>query len=223
MHMHESKFLRFCSMISYMQPVWLLQKLAAAGCLNSAGREKQLAAAGSRAVEHLHGLGNFEGSWIFSLQGGAECRFFEWQAGYVVTLIKGGHVSEENFIDLLLIALMDHEQGFKSLQKSIRDMRDDLKEMKADMFELNDLKKMRDDLKEMKDDLKKMKKETDDIKKSMGDLKVMEKQLPELKGSKTWIWKMAMVFLLLGFIGWFVMGMNEVQETFSQLMLSPQA
>lgn len=182
--------------------------------MNSAGREKQLDAASSRAAEHLHGLGNFEGSLLLSLQDGAECRFFEWQASYVVTLIKGGHVSEESFIELLLIALMDHEQAFKSLTKSIRDMRksmvsmeEDLKKMKADMFELNDLKKM--------------KKETDDIKKSMGDLKVMEKQLPELKGSKTWIWKMALVFLLLGFIGWFVMGMDGVQDTFSQLMLSP--
>lgn len=182
--------------------------------MNSAGREKQLAAAGSRAAEHLHGLGNFEGSWLFSLQEGAECHFFEWQAGYVVALIRGGHVSEDSFNDLVLIALTDHEQAFKSLTKSIREMRKSINSMNEQLI---DLKKMMVEL----NDLKKMKAEIDNIKKSTDDLKLMKKQLQELKGSKTWIWNMALVFLLLGFIGWFVMGMNGAQETFSQLMLSP--
>lgn len=175
--------------------------MAAAGCLNSAGREKQLAAASSRAAEHLHGLGNFEGSWLFSLQEGAESHFFEWQAGYVVALIKGGHVSEDSSIDLVLVTLSDHEQAFKSITRSVRYMKksvnsmtEDLKTMKAAMVELNDLKKMKEEFVDIK-------KSMDDLKLMTDDLKLMKKQLQKLKGSKTWIWNMALVFLLLGFIG----------------------
>jgi ElaB/YqjD/DUF883 family membrane-anchored ribosome-binding protein len=127
-------------------------------------------------------------------------------------LIKDGHVSPDSHLELLVIALDDHGKAVESLTKSIRDMKAEMRQMLFNIEELDNLKKS----------MKAAMDEIDENKKSIAAaLKLMENELQKLKGStKVKPRNMALCFLLLALIVWFVMGqMNGGEEASSRFML----
>lgn len=136
-------------------------------------------------------------------------------------LIKGRFVSEDRFLELLMIALTDHEQAFKSLTESIRDMKQSISHTNE---KVQRLEFMMEELNDLKKSMMAAMVEIEESKKSMAaSWELMKNELQKLKGSTTVKPRnMALCFLCLALIGWFVIGhMNGVEEAFSQLMLSP--
>jgi len=155
---------------------------------------------------------NFESPRPYSLQDGTQFDFFRWQASYAVLLIKDGFVRADRHIELLMIALNDHDKAVESLIKSIRETKEKLSDLQLMMEELHNL--------EMS--MKAAMIEFEENKKSTAaTLKLMENELQKLKGStKVKPRNMALCFLLLALIGWFVMGqMNGGKKASSGFML----
>jgi hypothetical protein len=149
------------------------------------------------SIDKLYGLGNFEGPMLSSLQDGSQCDFFHWQASYAVLLIKDGVVSGDHCLELLMVALNDHGKAVESLTNSIREMKKKLSDLELVMEELDNVKKS----------MKAAMVEIEENKKSIAALKLMENEMQMLKGStKVKPRNMALCFLLLALIGWFVMG-----------------
>jgi len=111
-----------------------------------------------------------------------------------------------------MIALNDHDKAVESLIKSIRETKEKLSDLQLMMEELHNL--------EMS--MKAAMIEFEENKKSTAaTLKLMENELQKLKGStKVKPRNMALCFLLLALIGWFVMGqMNGGKKASSGFML----
>jgi hypothetical protein len=123
--------------------------------------------------------------------------FFHWQVSYAVLLIKDGVVSGDQCLELLMVALNDHGKAVESLTNSIREMKKKLSDLELVMEELDNVKKS----------MKAAMVEIEENKKSIAALKLMENEMQMLKGStKVKPRNMALCFLLLALIGWFVMG-----------------
>ncbi|PVH65994.1 hypothetical protein PAHAL_1G121300 [Panicum hallii] len=145
-------------------------------------------------------------------QDGSQCDFFHWQASYAVLLIEDGFVSGDRRLELLMIALNDHGKAIESVTNSIRDMKKKLSNLELVMEELDNVKKS---TKAAMIEIEENKKST------AAALKLMENELQKLKGStKVKPRNMALCFLVLALIGWFVMGqMNWGEEGSSRFML----
>lgn len=164
------------------------------------------------SIDKLYGLGNLEGPRPSSLQDGTKCDFFHWQGSYAVLLIKDGIVTDSGCVlELLMIALDDHDKAVTSLTKSIRETKQKLHNLEFKMEELDNLNKSM------------MAENVENKKSTAAALEQMKDDLQKLKDSTTVKHRnMALCFLLLALIGWFVMGhMNVGEEALSRLMLSP--
>lgn len=123
-------------------------------------------------------------------------------------LIKDGFVSPDHHFDILMIALHDHGQAVEALTKSIR-------ETKQMVSKMGDLYKLGESMKVAMDEFEENKKST------AAALKLMDNELQKLRGStKVKPSNMALCFLLVALMVWFVMGqMNGEEKASYGLML----